>query len=351
MSSGCSPTGSVSVRPPTRSRASSTLTSSPAALSSRAAVSPASPAPTIATSQSCIARSIHPGSSSRQIHLAVDHGNHAASHPWTARRPSRPRARSGAPSPHPAGSRSARIPLALARYAPSGPAADPVAGSSPISTVRVKARARAVPLGLAPGQVEDEGIVGLDQLVDRRVVGQGPGQRLGIRDRRHQVRQPGGDDLRGQLGVCVGARNPTAVITASGSSSAPNSGSFCTMSARQRAVLGADLDRLEPGRRLLDEARLVEAAPARHGNTGPERGMPGEGDLLGAGPRSGFGSRHPRYRSTARRSSRRASSPWRRRASSPRRSRPRRPTTASPLPASGRSAKTSRNETGWSIRT
>ena len=41
---------SLSVRPPTRSRASSTITERPAAVSARAAVRPASPAPTIATS-------------------------------------------------------------------------------------------------------------------------------------------------------------------------------------------------------------------------------------------------------------------------------------------------------------
>src|ERR671917_2867518 len=47
-----SPIGWPSVRPPTRSRASSTATSVPAATRSRAAVSPESPAPTIATSTS-----------------------------------------------------------------------------------------------------------------------------------------------------------------------------------------------------------------------------------------------------------------------------------------------------------
>src|SRR4051794_20888052 len=47
-----SPSGSFSVLPPTRSRASSTTGSSPLARSSRAAVRPASPAPTMATSAS-----------------------------------------------------------------------------------------------------------------------------------------------------------------------------------------------------------------------------------------------------------------------------------------------------------
>src|SRR4249919_733246 len=57
-SSGRSPTDWLRVRPPTRSRASRTWTSRPAPASSRAAVRPASPAPTTRTSQSCIAVSI-----------------------------------------------------------------------------------------------------------------------------------------------------------------------------------------------------------------------------------------------------------------------------------------------------
>ena len=49
-----SPIGSFRVRPPTRSRASITATSTPSRLSSRAAESPASPAPTTTTSHSSI---------------------------------------------------------------------------------------------------------------------------------------------------------------------------------------------------------------------------------------------------------------------------------------------------------
>src|SRR5215211_1280713 len=84
MSSGCSPTGWLKVRPPTRSRASSTLTSSPAPASSRAAVSPARPAPTTTTSQSCIAVSIPLRAAAvalRQADLSVDHRDDAPAHP------------------------------------------------------------------------------------------------------------------------------------------------------------------------------------------------------------------------------------------------------------------------------
>src|SRR5713226_9161609 len=47
---------SVHARPPTRPRASSTRTDNPAAVSSRAAVSPAAPAPTTQTSRPSVAR-------------------------------------------------------------------------------------------------------------------------------------------------------------------------------------------------------------------------------------------------------------------------------------------------------
>src|SRR6266511_932531 len=53
--------GSVSVRPPTRSRASSTTASAPAATRSRAATSPASPAPTTTTSVAAVTDLSSPG--------------------------------------------------------------------------------------------------------------------------------------------------------------------------------------------------------------------------------------------------------------------------------------------------
>ena len=61
-----SPIGSLSVRPPTRSRASSTITSRSAPARARAAASPASPAPTTTTSTSrrSIVRRAYPSSTS-----------------------------------------------------------------------------------------------------------------------------------------------------------------------------------------------------------------------------------------------------------------------------------------------
>src|SRR5829696_4232337 len=74
-----------STRPPTRSRASTTTTDAPRALSSRAALRPASPAPTTTTSASCVRESGTAG-----LYIATLPRSHAS-------RNSLSRARGGAP--------------------------------------------------------------------------------------------------------------------------------------------------------------------------------------------------------------------------------------------------------------
>ena len=113
-------------------------------------------------------------------------------------------------------------------------------------------------------------------------------------DRGHHVRHPGGDDLRRQLGVGVlGAqadRRHHGVAVELG----PELRLVLEHRRPPAPVLLPDLDRLEAGAGLLDEARLVQtrasAPPRRRFRATDDRRR----EAPRAGPRSGCGSRRPR---------------------------------------------------------
>ena len=290
----------------------------------------------------------------RQADLAVDHRDHAAGHPGT---PVHHLHLEHARPPH---LLALAYDHALAAGAlgrgrrPSGPAADPVAGSSPISAVRVNDPGPCLTaVGLEPDEVDDASGRGAPRARRWSSSPAGPGR---------------GASCSATGAITWGIPVETTCGGSSGwASSAPQpDGGHHRLALELGAELGLVLQHRgtpapfcsstsigwRPGHGLLHEARL---GPGRA--SGPPRprsratGWPGEGQSPRAGPRSGCGSRHPRRgglhegrlgepRLLGQGEHGLARSP-----------RPRQSTTASPLPASGRSAKTSSQEIRWFIPT
>jgi hypothetical protein len=116
------------------------------------------------------------------------------------------------------------------------------------------------------------------QRVEQRVVGARAVQDLVLARGDHELRHARRDDLRRQLGMGVREREPQRAQHPRGIDLGPNTaGCWSIDGARDTADRQLDVDRLQPGDRLLDVVRLALGARVRVGDRRPSEGCPAKG--------------------------------------------------------------------------